>query len=76
MLPAFNTPPGSREQSSSVGPRQSTGKRPAAVIDLTSDDEDEPLARPAKRPQYGTPNGSMLNGSAPNGFPHRGGYSA
>lgn len=74
-----NTPPGSsREPSSSVGPQKSNGKRPAsAVIDLTlSDDDDEPLARPAKRPQYGAPNSFMANGSAQNGLPHRGGYMA
>jgi len=82
---SMDTPPGSsREPSSSAGPpKQSNGKRPAsAVIDLTlSDDDDEPIARPAKRVQYGTPNGgvsngSVSNGSTLNGFPHRGGYLA
>lgn len=79
FLPA-NTPPGSsREPSSSVGPHtKSNGKRPAsAVIDLTlSDDDDAPIARPAKRMQYVAPNGIMSNGNPQNGISHRNGYLA
>jgi len=51
-LPSISTPATAQSREGSTLPRvSSSAKRPAQVIDLTlsSDEDDEPIARPAKR---------------------------
>ena len=63
------TPVRSGPSMATATPSTSSKRKAAEVIDLTldsSDDDDEPLARPAKRPHYGTNDTISFNGYPPN----------
>ena len=65
-LHSSGTPTMAMSREGSIMPRSSSAKRPLPeVISISSDEDEEPPSRPAKRPHVGSSKGSFMDSRMP-----------